>query len=257
MAGDWIKVESCTPNKPEIMKLARLLGVTRDDAFGKAMRFWIWIDSISVDGRVDGAASQDVDALVGAQGFCSALAECGWIILDDEKHTFTIPNFDRHCSQSAKSRALKAKRQAKWRDASVDGGASTQTSPEKRREEKNKRELKFSPSDFQTAEEIWEDVRTLKGVKGRPDLTVWADTVRLMVERDKLTHEEILDMFRWAHKDTFWRPNIRSPAKLREKWEQLSVKRYDTKVGTTGKKTLAEKNREAIERWKAKKAQKV
>lgn len=147
----WIKVENTTPNKPEILRLSRLLGVSRDDAFGKAMRFWIWIDGVSVDGRVDGVASPDVDAVVGAVGVAAALAAVGWLQIDDENHVIHVPHFERHNGESAKARGLRAKRQAKWRgkrvDGDVDGGVDGAAPPDKRREDKNNTPYKSPKGD--------------------------------------------------------------------------------------------------------------
>lgn len=163
---DWIKVEHCTPSKPEVLQLARSLGITRDDAFGKAMRFWIWLDSITVDGRVDGVASQDVDAVVGVDGFCVAMERTGWLIYDAEKLQVCVPNFGRHNGVSAKSRALKTRRQADWRaHKTVDAAPSTRE--EKRRIEKNKKKTPLPPSvpdelntpEFLTAWEEWKQHR--------------------------------------------------------------------------------------------------
>jgi hypothetical protein len=145
MAGDWIKVEAATPNKPEILKVSRMLGITKDDAFGKVMRFWLWLDSVCVDGHVDGVVSTDVDAVVGTDGFANALKCVGWINFNDEDEIIETPNFDRHNGETAKKRALKNRRQKKWRekvDDPVDTAASTtaSTREEKRREDSKKEE---------------------------------------------------------------------------------------------------------------------
>lgn len=55
----------------------------------------------------------------------------------------------------------------------------------------------------------------------QPNKEVWADKVRLMRERDKLTHEEMATVFTWANNDHFWSSNILSPSKLRDKWDTL------------------------------------
>ena len=55
-----------------------------------------------------------------------------------------------------------------------------------------------------------------------PNFTKWADDVRLMREIDGRTHKEIASLFRFAKNDAFWSPNIQSPGKLREKWDQLT-----------------------------------
>lgn len=143
MAGEWIKVEATTPDKPEIMRVARELGMEWDAVFGKLVRLWAWFDKNSVDGVVDGIVAEDVDALVSADGFASALERVNWLEVDDDAERVYLPNFDRHNGETAKQRALKNKRQAKYRqgcDANVDGQASTEASTreEKRREEKKK-----------------------------------------------------------------------------------------------------------------------
>jgi hypothetical protein len=117
----WIKLEHTTPGKPEVLRLARLLGVSHDDAFGKVVRFWIWLDANSVDGHVDALVDADVDAVVTHPGFARALMTVGWLVLDEVCGCVTVPNFGRHNGESAKKRGQKTKRQAEWR-AKVDAG---------------------------------------------------------------------------------------------------------------------------------------
>jgi DNA replication protein DnaT len=183
----WIKVENSTPNKPEVLKLARLLGVSRDDAFGKAMRFWIWLDGVTVDGVVDGVTSTDVDAVVGTPGVADALIAAGWLSVSEDGQSIVVPNFDRHNGESAKARGLKTKRQAKWRSGRVDGVAST-TAPT--REEKN---IILSPvpqslntEEFKAAWLDW--LRHIQHVKGQApseqtQVTVLMDLVRMGAEK--------------------------------------------------------------------------
>lgn len=116
MAGDWIKVESATADKPEVLRLARALNISRIAAFGAVVIFWGWLDKHSSDGTVDGVVDADVDALVGIEGFARALQSVGWLDLDANKQKIKVPNYDRLNGKSAKSRALKNDRQAKWRD---------------------------------------------------------------------------------------------------------------------------------------------
>jgi hypothetical protein len=116
-----MKVELSTIDKPEVLGIARRLGVTRDDALGKVIRLWGWFNAHSVDGIVVGAVDADIDALVLHEGFATALREVGWLGDDPAGRGVGIPKFDRHTSESAKNRALKAERQARWRDGRVDG----------------------------------------------------------------------------------------------------------------------------------------
>lgn len=58
-----------------------------------------------------------------------------------------------------------------------------------------------------------------------PIWSAWCKDIRLMRERDKRTRREIAELFAWANADSFWQTNILSPGKLREKWDQLTLKR--------------------------------
>lgn len=136
MAGDWIKVQTCTPDKPEVFKMARCLGIERDTVVGKLVRFWSWLDQVCVDGYVDGLSSQDVDGIVGQADFSTALIEVNWVEFDLNDHGqeigFSVMNFENHNGKSSKNRALKTERQRKWRHKKpVDGQTSTRE--EKRR----------------------------------------------------------------------------------------------------------------------------
>lgn len=137
MAGEWIKVETCLPGKAEVIRLSRLLSVKRDEALGILVRFWVWADSNTVDGVVDGVASTDVDAVLSCPGLCRALETVGWLQIDSNGERITIPKFTRHNGESAKKRALTNERQARWRNANVDArvDAAPSTREEKRRED--------------------------------------------------------------------------------------------------------------------------
>lgn len=52
-------------------------------------------------------------------------------------------------------------------------------------------------------------------------LKVWANVFRLMMEEDERTIEEIRAVYVLIEQDSFWKKVIQSPAKMREKFEQL------------------------------------
>lgn len=78
--------------------------------------------------------------------------------------------------------------------------------------------------DLEVANWIWERIRAMQPERREPDLSKWADTVRLMREREHRTHAEIKDLFELVQRSEFWRVNILSPAKLRDKWDDLMLK---------------------------------
>jgi hypothetical protein len=58
----------------------------------------------------------------------------------------------------------------------------------------------------------------------RPTITQkWRDAARLMLDRDKRTEEQIHAAIDWCQSDSFWRGNILSLPKLRDKYDQLSM----------------------------------
>lgn len=110
MAGDWIKVEDETPQKPEVWALAEALDLDPDAAMGKLLRVWIWFDKHTEAGNAPSVTKKMLDREVCVTGFCDALIDVGWMIEGDNE--IALPNFDRHNGKTAKSRALTAKRVA-------------------------------------------------------------------------------------------------------------------------------------------------
>lgn len=144
MAGDWIKVEHTTLDKPEVVKLAGILGIDQDAVVGKLLRLWIWADQQSVSGNAITVTNSFLDRLVFCPGFAAGLVKVGW--LNGREGLLSIPNFDRHNGQSAKNRANTNRRVANSRKAHHERVAKTcnenvtleplqKPLPEKRRED--------------------------------------------------------------------------------------------------------------------------
>jgi hypothetical protein len=116
MAGDWLKVEEVTPDKPEIAILARKLGVSQGDAFLEWFRVYRWAGRSTCPGLVPNLSLADADMLSGARpGTCAALAstEIGW--MQSDGHGVGFAKWDRHNSKSAKSRALEQEKKRNQR----------------------------------------------------------------------------------------------------------------------------------------------
>jgi hypothetical protein len=113
MAGSWIKFRHDLIDAPEIRRLSRSCGVTRDDVYGKLFRLWSWFDRHSHNGRVADETAELVDEIVGHSGFAAALVSVGWLAQD--QGGIVIPNWERHNSETAKERALAASRQERAR----------------------------------------------------------------------------------------------------------------------------------------------
>ena len=58
----------------------------------------------------------------------------------------------------------------------------------------------------------------------RPRITKkWLDSARLMIDRDGRTPDQVHAAIDWVHNSEFWRANILSIPKLREKWDTLKL----------------------------------
>ena len=131
MAGDWIKIECVTPDKPEVHLMAESLCIDPDAVVGKLIRVWIWADQQTLDGNATGVTRSLLDRVTGVTGFADALISCGWLAKIDGGFVFT--NFGNHNGETAKKRALTAKRVSKHRNAASVTSALPRE--EKRREE--------------------------------------------------------------------------------------------------------------------------
>ena len=141
MAGDWIKFEHSTTDKPEVVTMAADLNIDQDAVVGKLLRVWIWTDQQSQDGCGISVTTSFLDRLVFCNGFASAMRKVGWIEGHDSALTF--PNFARHNGQTSKLRAESARRMKKSRGNRCDNvadKAQPKAQPEKRREENIKKE---------------------------------------------------------------------------------------------------------------------
>jgi hypothetical protein len=139
MAGDWIKIESVLPDKPEVITMAAMLDIDQDAVVGKLLRVWIWADQQIENCNAVSVTKTFLDRVTGVTGFAEALHAVGW--LEGCDLDYRLPNFDRHNGQTAKTRAKSNRRVSQHRKVKRKGNASSVTTalrkalPEKRREE--------------------------------------------------------------------------------------------------------------------------
>lgn len=125
MAGDWIKFELITMDKPEVCQLADLAAIDPDAVVGKLLRVWGWFDQHTEDGNAPSVSKKLLDRLVGVTGFCEYMIQVGWMIETSvlEECLISLPNFDRHNGKTAKKRLLTAKRVASHKASTEKGNA--------------------------------------------------------------------------------------------------------------------------------------
>lgn len=137
MAGDWIKFELTTLDKPEVCQIGDLADIDPDAVVGKLMRVWGWFDQQTEDGNAPSVSKKLLDRQVGVIGFCDHMKSVGWMVEADG--VISLPHFERHNGKTAKNRLLTAKRVANHKSANAKGnGPSVSSALPKEDVEKSK-----------------------------------------------------------------------------------------------------------------------
>lgn len=140
MADEWIKARVDLHEQPEVVGIARGLGIDVDAVVGKLLRFWRWADRVTETGDVPHVDTDFIDEITRHKSFAEAMIRVGW--LERADGGICIPHFDRHNGKSAKHRARDAERKRSRPETFRDSSASeaekkrTKHGLEKRREEK-------------------------------------------------------------------------------------------------------------------------
>lgn len=146
MAGDWLKMEVSLPEKPEILFMSAKTGLHTDTIIGKCFRVWRWFDQHTAEGHARGVTNVTLLSLIGhsddSEKFLNCMVEVGW--LEETKDGLSLPNFGYHNGETAKTRALAAKRKKKQRSKSHDDVTEESRSDRDKsvtREEKRREDL--------------------------------------------------------------------------------------------------------------------
>lgn len=182
MAGEWIKMRKCLRNEPEVISISTTLNMDEDMVVGKLHALWSWADDVSRNGHAPMVTDVWIDRYLRVPGFTQALVAVGWIEVTDDGISF--PNYDRHMSQNAKTRALNSHRKSMSRVNSLSSfcpdDSVTKARPEKRREEKNiRQEPPLPPEGGDSPEPASEPPPAKREPERLPDLPEDLDTPEL------------------------------------------------------------------------------
>jgi hypothetical protein len=101
---------------------------------------------------------------------------------------------------------------------------------------------------FNTSFFIFDCIKKLNPKQKEPNYKSWGNTIRLMIERDGRTEDEIKHLFLWANNHSFWKSNILSPEALRKQWDKLVIQRDNVNEKNNRTSSVA-RTREATKRW--------
>ncbi|PHQ34697.1 phage replication protein [Rhodopirellula bahusiensis] len=94
--------------------------------------------------------------------------------------------------------------------------------------------LRADAIDLELAEWMLGLVKAVAPKTKQPNLSKWANTIRLMREEEGHSPAEIKSVFQWANQDDFWSINVRCPDKLRKQFATLHANAMKAHVVTTG-----------------------
>lgn len=150
---------------------------------------------------------------------CSVNSNCGHSTNSNSVHTKDKRNKDKNTAYSSSENLPDLSPEKTVRpDAAIQNKSGTQYGDE---------------VDLEISELIAKavDSKLEQDAPAKRNMAGWANTVRLMRERDGRDPAAIRALFAWAHSDPFWSQNILSPSKLRDKWSQLAMKRNSQRQG--------------------------
>jgi hypothetical protein len=237
----WIESHQELARHPKTKKLARLLSISLPSAVGHLHFFWWWAMDYAQDGDISRFDEMDIADACGWDGdagvMYKSLIDSNFVDLTDDG--VFIHDWDDYAGRLIEKRKANTerKRMSRGRHAAVtqdNQGSHGATVPNRTVPNRTK------PSTFKTSSsaKVFADgsqeleLSTLlknlilqNNPKAKPpNLQKWAKQIDLMLRVDKRTPEEIEQVIRLSQQDTFWRQNILSTEKLREKFDQLYLK---------------------------------
>ena len=113
MAAEWFPVDVSLDTKPEVQELVDLTGDPVEVIVFRLLKLWGWVQLNTADGRFRSTPARLGRICGGDASFWEAVADVGWLVFDGE--TAQIPKWEERFGGAAKRRALKNRRQDKWR----------------------------------------------------------------------------------------------------------------------------------------------
>lgn len=185
MAGDWFMMRDDICEDVDVIAMAARLETTEVHVAGMLCKFWGWVDRQMGERHAPNVTFVWVDRYIGVNGFAKVMAEVGW--LRREGDGVDIPNFDRYFSQSAKQRALAAKRKASERGRKRHAPNVTKTRQHRdHRTEQNRTEPETPTESLPVP--VTGDA--LDGVRSRAEQLAQTTATKVLPDRDGLSNQD-------------------------------------------------------------------
>lgn len=241
----WVESHQELRNHPKVVRLALRLGVNQWEAIGRLHGLWWWALDHAENGDISDFDAVDIAAACDWHGdaelLLKALIECGpgnrAGFIEEHEGRWVLHNWWEYAGKLVARR--EEDRQRKRAGRSGAGRETSESNPTDVHGTSNGHPPDVSrnptqPNQTSSSAERRLDVDALcdllaslveKNTNKRPSVSAkWRDEARLLLDRDKRDIDEVQRVMRWACNDSFWRSNILSMPKFREKYDQLKLK---------------------------------
>lgn len=76
---------------------------------------------------------------------------------------------------------------------------------------------------YRSANYLYTSILKYKSDLKKPNLQVWANDMKLLIENDGRNPKEVAKVIDWIVKHPFWKTNCLSASKLRKQWDQITA----------------------------------
>ena len=227
----WFKVDDSLATHPKVL-----------EAGNAAMGLWVRAGAWCAQQLTDGFVSAAAVSMLGTRDQAEALVTAD--LWDEVEGGFQFHQWDERQPSRADAeerRAKNAEKLRKWRErnqkSNQPGNPVTEDVTEQVTNQgrnpapvpvpvpvpvPNKSVVSENRPDVERLLDLLDTELTKNGVKKLPKRNKTnRDAMRLLLDRDGRTEEQIANAIRWCQSDEFWRGNILSASKLREKYETL------------------------------------
>jgi len=169
-----------------------------------------------------------VQRLIGADTSDAEMLLKAGLWIEREGGRVEIKDYLEHQRSAADAKKLSAAGRkgaaSRWQsDSDAIGIADPMRTPMAREKEREKEDEAAPRPDVEAICSLLADLIEANGSK-RPTITKrWRDSGRLLIDGDKRNVAEVERIIRWCQASTFWRSNVMSMTKLREKYDTLRL----------------------------------
>lgn len=273
----WIESHQSLSRHKKTLKTAGRLAVDRHKLIGHLHELWWWaLDNVGVDGRLDGMSSYEIALAAQWDGdpkeFVDALIDGGFIdnidgcLVLHDWYDYAGKLIERRLQERERSRI---RREAAKRNRDVNqettvgqplddqektnGTVPNLTVPNNTIDNINiNRRKKFDEDSIpmKIARHLQQEIlKQDPNTKLPKDLQKWAEEADRMIRLDNRDPDEAMQLITWAQNDPFWKANILSIKKFREKYDTLKRQASrNTQSKPNTKNTALEMLRSELER---------